>query len=99
MTTVTLIPTALAHLDAAEAAAHAGEDLLLAADVRYVRTTLTLTTGTSSAVPVVAASDVVSHLEHAAAALDQCVELAPNSAGELLTARAEISALLQRDHP
>lgn len=40
MKTDTLIPTALAHLDAAEKIAHDAGDLLLAADLRCVRTTL-----------------------------------------------------------
>lgn len=99
MQTDTLIPTALAHLDAAEEIAHAAGDLPLAADIRYARTTLTLASGTSSAVPVVPASDVPTHLEEAATALDQCVESAPSAADDLLTARAEIGALIQRGHP
>lgn len=99
MTPTNRIPTALAHLDAAEAAAHADDDLLLAADIRYSRTTLTLASGTSDAVPAVAASDVMTHLKSAAAVLDEHVDLEPTTANDLLTARAEIAALLQRGHP
>lgn len=93
---MTTIATALAHLDAAEARAHSGDDLLMAADIRYARTTLTLSTGSASATPVVAASDLTTHLESAAAALDQCVEQSPDLAPDLLSARAEIAALLQQ---
>lgn len=97
-TTNALIPTALAHLDAAEALAH-GNDVLLAADMRYTRTTLTLASGTSSGLPAIASSDLTTHLENAADALDQYVARAPDAAHELLTARAEITALLlQRGH-
>lgn len=99
MTPTNRIPTALAHLDAAESAAHADDDLLLAADIRYSRTTLTLTSGTSDAVPAVAATDAMTHLKSAAAALDEHVDLEPTTANDLLTARAEIGALLQRGHP
>ena len=98
-TTHALIPTALAHLDAAEALAHDSDDVLLAADVRYTRTTLTLASGTSSGIPAIASSDLTTHLESAADALDQYVARASDAAVDLLTARAEITALLlQREH-
>lgn len=93
------ISTALAHLDAAEAAAHADNDLPLAADIRYTRTTLTLASGTSDAVPVVAATDAMTHLKNAGATLDEHVDLEPTAAADFLTSRAEIAALLQRGHP
>lgn len=99
MTTPDLIPTALAHLDAAASLAQAGDDELLAADVRYARTTLTLSTGISQAAAAIPASDLETHLESASAALDQCVDSDPNAAADLLSARAELTVLLHRETP
>lgn len=99
MTTPNLIPTALAHLDAAESLAQADDNVLLAADVRYARTTLTLSTGISQAAAAIPASDLDTHLERASAALDQCVDSDPGAAVDLLAARAELTVLLQKEAP
>ena len=99
MTNQNLIPTALAHLDAAESVANAQGDILLAADLRYARTTLTLATGTSEALNLIQASDVPTHLRSAAESLDQSIELDPQAAADLLVARAEIQALMEGHGP